>query len=687
MDDTLGTLQEVSRMSRKAGWSLALAVALTLAGAPRVLAQEADRPLPNRPVQGPASAVEGELKQLAEKIGRAVVGVSASAPRGRPGEARRGEPSGAGIVVRADGYVLTSSTVVPEGARRITVTLPGGMKLGADEASRDDKLGLVALKVRALPEGGLFAVEIAEAPALRRGNLVMTFGNPFGTITRDGQAAMSVGTLSGIDGVTLETDAAVNPGSFGGPLVNASGDVIGIVVPEYRNERWLGLARKADGDVLAFVNGLPGAEQRGASAGLVADDEAEEGRGLLGFYMYEDSDGPAKIEKVAPGGAADKAKLKSGDVIVALNGKKAGTAADLAKKLKKVKAGETITLRVSREEFEKEVKLTAEARPEAVAVATVKPWLGLFAVNLSGREGIAIDEITSGSPAEKAGLKKGDVLRSVNGKKINSTDEMAKHLEGKKPGDELAFLLERTIDGEAWEKKVTVKLGSKKSESASKGETPAAAPKAEKPSTAAKKGSGYLGVYLKDQPDGLVVENVIGGSPAEASGLKGGDRIVAVAGEKIDSIETFTKALQKYGAGDKVEFSIERGEDWKKAIGVTLGTKPEAGSAPRAATPPTPPAPPTAPKPPAAPTAEAKPAYLGVKLEETAGGLKVVDVVAGSPAEKSGVKVGQVITALDGAAVTTTDAFRRVMGAKKAGEKLVISMGDAKMDILLGAKN
>ncbi len=682
-------------MAARGGFGLALLVAATLVAPGRALAQ--DKP-GQAPAKGPAKAVEGDLARLAEEVGPSVVGVSARRGNGsgRLGGTRMNEAAPAGVVVSADGLILTAAAVLPEDARSIQVTLPGGRRVKAREVRRDAQSGLVLI---AVDEKGLKAATLADGSALKPGAFVATFGNPFGTITRDGQAAMAIGVVSAVDGLKLETDAAVNPGSFGGPLVDARGRVVGIVIPEYRNDRWLGMARALDAGAIALVEGARGGEEA-----FVADpagpDGDEAGRGVVGIFIYEDDEteaGGAKIETVMPGSPAEKARLKPGDVVVSMNGKGVKSPADLAKRLRKVKAGDEITLKVTREEFEREVKLKADAHPDAaVEAAAMKPYLGIFAVNFSGRKGFGVDEVVTGSPAEKAGFKKGDAVLEINGKQVGRTEDLSKALEGKKPGDKLAFVVERTIDGEVWSKKITVELGKKKVEG---GAAPAAEkqpPAGEKQPPAAeakKKQPGYVGLYLKDVESGVLVEGVIPASPAEKAGLKTGDVIVSVSGEKATTIDAFTKGLGRFGAGDKVELGITReGGDWKKNVEVTLGTKPDRVPPPPAPgerterpTPPTPPTPPAPPAPPA--NGEAKPGFLGVKVQEAAGGLEVVEVIAGSAAEKAGIKKGAVIAEVDGTSVASMAKFREVLTGRKVGDKLKIKYADgAAIEVTLTAR-
>jgi S1-C subfamily serine protease len=264
-----------------------LALLAALAGAPlapEALGQDA------RP--GHAERLGSELKDLADKVSPAVVGVRAG----------RGRQTGTGVIVTDTGLVLTSAAVVPQGAGEIEITLAGGIRAKAVEVARDAATSAVVLALGDVGDQPVTPAPLGRSADLRPGHVVATFGNPFGTLVRDGAPAMSLGVVSGIypmpgdreAGLAIETDAAVNPGSFGGPLVDHRGQVVGIVVPAYRNDRWLGLARPIDP-----LKGLIERARRGVPV-VVAALPDETDRGTLGIYIYRDDETPggARIEKV-----------------------------------------------------------------------------------------------------------------------------------------------------------------------------------------------------------------------------------------------------------------------------------------------------------------------------------------------------------------------------------------------------
>ncbi len=159
---------------------------------------------------------------------------------------------GTGVVVSADGYILTSTTVVPKGARSIKVFFSGAMEKQAKVAEIDKATEATLIKVDATR---LKFVPLADSAKSKPGEIAFTFGNPFGTLSSDDKVSFSSGFVSGIyklkdNGdfqskyreLVVETEAAVNPGSDGGPLVDGQGRLLGIISLGYSERRWLGVA-------------------------------------------------------------------------------------------------------------------------------------------------------------------------------------------------------------------------------------------------------------------------------------------------------------------------------------------------------------------------------------------------------------------------------------------------------------
>jgi S1-C subfamily serine protease len=192
---------------------------------------------------GAYAAVERHDLRIYQEVAPAVVGITC-----------RLSPTqgyfGTGVVISADGYILTSTTVVPKGAGNIKVFFAGAMEKTAEVAGLDEGTESTLLKVDA---EGLKYVPLADSAAAKPGEMAYTFGNPFGTLSSDDKVSFSRGFVSGVYKLTengdwqskyrdliVETEAAVNPGSDGGPLIDGQGRLLGIISLGYSERRWLG---------------------------------------------------------------------------------------------------------------------------------------------------------------------------------------------------------------------------------------------------------------------------------------------------------------------------------------------------------------------------------------------------------------------------------------------------------------
>ncbi len=205
---------------------------------------------PGRALPGEAEptgyrAVEKHDRRVYEAVGPAVVGITC-----------RTSPTqgfyGTGVVISGDGYVLTSTTVVPKGATNIKVFFRGSMEKKAEIVGLDEATESALIKVDAK---GLRFVPLADSAKAKPGELAYTFGNPHGTLSSDDKVSFSSGFISGVYKLTqngdyqskyrdlvIETEAAVNPGSDGGPLIDGQGRLLGIISLGYSERRWLGVA-------------------------------------------------------------------------------------------------------------------------------------------------------------------------------------------------------------------------------------------------------------------------------------------------------------------------------------------------------------------------------------------------------------------------------------------------------------
>ena len=294
----------------------------------------------------------------AEKVSPSVVKIDVQQRLDGGRFARAG--SGSGFIFTPDGFILTNSHVV-HGAARLEVTLTDGRTYDARLIGDDPDTDLAVVRIHA-PD--LVPVTLGESASLRVGQVAIAVGNPYGfqcTVTAGIVSALgrSFRSQSGrlIDNV-IQTDAALNPGNSGGPLVNSRGEVIGVntavILPAQ------GLCFATPVDTAQFVAGylIRDGKIRRAYIG-VAGQNIDLHRRLVRFHQLTTSTGVLviSVEKDSPAAAA---RLEEGDVIVALDGRPIATIDDLHRMLTPDKIGTTSSLTVLR----RSQKLDVEISPQ-----------------------------------------------------------------------------------------------------------------------------------------------------------------------------------------------------------------------------------------------------------------------------------------------------------------------------------
>jgi S1-C subfamily serine protease len=291
-----------------------------------------------------STTVVGVVKTTAQ----AVVHIQVS----RQGQNRRSgivqQTTGSGFVISSDGYLVTNHHVI-EGATAITVAFLDGTQRNADLTGQDPHTDLAVLKVY---DGELKPLQFANSDLLEPGQIAIAIGNPMGlqhTVTT-GVVSATARTLragSGrlIDDI-IQTDAALNPGNSGGPLVNAAGSVIGVntaIVPSAQ-----GLCFAVSSNIAAYVAGqliMYGKVKRG-QLGIAAQKVNLTSR-MIGANGLKTKTGVYVFEIVPDGGIYNR-QLRLGDIIVAFNGKPVATIDHLHKALNEQTIGKTVILSVLR---------------------------------------------------------------------------------------------------------------------------------------------------------------------------------------------------------------------------------------------------------------------------------------------------------------------------------------------------
>ncbi|MCW5658861.1 MAG: DegQ family serine endoprotease [Burkholderiaceae bacterium] len=424
------------------------------------------------PAATPPVAPSGQVpdyRAIVKKFGPAVVGVTTSGrhvanaeERGMPpGMERdpffqffRGLPGfpngpqgpqpfrgqGSGFIVSSDGLILTNAHVVRE-ARDVTVRLDDRREYTAKVLGTDPVTDVAVLRIEAKD---LPTVQLGDPKRLEVGDPVLAIGAPFGFEQTATQGIVSAKgrSLPG-DAVVpfIQTDAAVNPGNSGGPLFDAAGNVVGINAQIYsRTGGYQGLAFAIPIDVAMKVKDQIVATGKATHARLGVT--VQELNQTLAESFGLKRPGGALVAQVAPDSAAQRAGLKSGDVITEVNGKAVDRSGELSAVIGMSSPGDRVKLKVWRDKKSHDIEATLGAmETEQVAAAgdeqAAGGRLGLSVRPLSGDErrmaGVERGLLVQGvrGAAAEAGVRPGDVLLAINGKPVESIEQVQSTLENK----------------------------------------------------------------------------------------------------------------------------------------------------------------------------------------------------------------------------------------------------------------
>jgi len=349
-----------------------------------------------------------------------------------------GEPSqrvqnslGSGVIVRPDGLVVTNVHVI-EGAQEIKVVLSDGREFAATPVTTDEQSDIALLKVD--PEGAqLPTLELGDSDALEVGDLVLAIGNPFGvgqTVTSGIVSALARTRVGITDyGFFIQTDAAINPGNSGGALVTMDGKLAGIntaIVSRTGGSVGIGFAIPAN--MVRSVIEAAGHGGRVLRPWIGATGQPVTAELAQGFGL--DKPGGVAINNLYDGGPAEKAGLKVGDIVTAINDRAVEDPGALRFRLATLPIGSTATLTVLRKGQTLDLSVPLLPAPETpprdeTLVEDQTPLMGAHLANLSPAlseevglsgiwSGVVLTKVENGSPAAQVGFRPGDILLKIN---------------------------------------------------------------------------------------------------------------------------------------------------------------------------------------------------------------------------------------------------------------------------------
>ena len=359
---------------------------------------------------------------------------------------------GSGFIISSDGYIFTNNHVI-EKADKIRVKLATGKEYDAEVKGKDPTTDIALIKIK--PDSSLPFVTFGDSDTLRIGEWVFAIGNPFGlehTVTAGIISAKGRVIGSGPYDNFIQTDASINPGNSGGPLFNLDGAVIGI-----------------NSAIVAQAHGIGFAIPINTAKEILADLKSKGSvtRGWLGISIQDITEGIAENLKIKDikgaivgyvfeGDPADKAGIKTGDIITEISGKKIQDAHELTRIVAALRVGEKVNVKVVRDGQEKVFQVTIGERKgekEIVLKGEIGEYYGMTVqeitpeiarhFGLADQAGVIITQVKEGSPADDAELRIQDIILQINKTRIHSMKDFLKATKKESPEGTILLLIKR----------------------------------------------------------------------------------------------------------------------------------------------------------------------------------------------------------------------------------------------------
>ncbi len=355
---------------------------------------------------------------------------------------------GSGVIISPDGYIVTNNHVVG-GADKVEVRLSDARVFPATIVGTDPKSDVAIIKIN---RTGLPAIRIGDSTKLRIGEFVLAVGNPFGLEQTVTMGIISALGRSGL-GITdyenfIQTDAAINPGNSGGALVNMKGELIGIntaILSRTGGNVGIGFAIPVN-----LAMGIKKSIDRYGKVvrgwfGVTVQEVTPELAQSLGLASAKG----ALVNEVIKGSPAEKAGVKQGDVIVAIDGQPVANTASMRFQISEVMPGATMKVKVVRDGRERVIPVVvgdlskAQIPEHMVLIQDDRFLAGATVADLTpaSREtleipanvkGVAVIEVANNSAASRTGLKPGDIIVSINNAPTRTLQELKKVVDGLK---------------------------------------------------------------------------------------------------------------------------------------------------------------------------------------------------------------------------------------------------------------
>jgi serine protease Do len=377
---------------------------------------------------------------------------------GGPGREFKQRSLGSGFIIDREGFIVTNNHVV-ENADQIKVRLADEREFDAKIIGRDSKTDLALIKIDDAKQ--ISPLKMGDSEKLEVGSWVLAVGSPFGleqTVTAGIVSAKGRFIGAGPYDDFIQTDASINPGNSGGPLLNMNAEVVGINTAIVAQGQGIGFAIPVNlaQNIIAQLK-EHGSVTRGWMGVGIQDLTPE----LAQYYGIKDQKG-VLVTQIFPGDPADKAGIKTKDVIIAVDGKPVGTSRELSSAVAGMAVGKEVPVRILRDGKEQTVKVQLAERKDTEQAARGQTpeteELGIRAVDLNpetarrfgvdeNEKGVLVAAVKSGSKADQAGLQQGDIIKEVNRAAVQSANEMKAEFGKAKSGEAVSFLVKRGTAG------------------------------------------------------------------------------------------------------------------------------------------------------------------------------------------------------------------------------------------------
>ncbi len=365
---------------------------------------------------------------------------------------------GSGFIIDKNGYIVTNNHVIA-GADEIKVKLNSGQEYDAKIIGRDPSTDIALIKIKA---GGDYSVAtFGDSESLKVGQWVVAIGSPFGlehTVTAGIVSAKGRVIGSGPYDDFIQTDTSINPGNSGGPLINMNGQVVGINTA-----------------IIAGGNGIGFAIPVNMAKGVIKQlkEQGKVTRGWLGVGIQDITDEMAEyygiknkegvmVSHVFPGDPADKAGIRTKDIIIDVNGKKIETSRELTRIIAAFHVGQMVKITALRNGKEKTFNVKIAERQEGrlslggiphkeqeafgIRVSNLTPEIARK-FNIRETKGVVVTHVQSNSQGDNEGIQPGDMIKEINHRTINTVDDYKNAVQKVKKNGVVIMLVKRADSG------------------------------------------------------------------------------------------------------------------------------------------------------------------------------------------------------------------------------------------------